>query len=836
MTELAYLRQTSLHRVSRKSSGLSLANLCLLLPWFLASCGAASTTEPANTDGEMPTNHPGAAAYSPELQSELLSALQAKGSSYVPRTHHLDDDGRPNFTNRLILEDSPYLIQHAHNPVNWYPWGTEPFELAKTENKPIFLSIGYSTCHWCHVMERESFEDLEIARLMNQYFICIKIDRERRPDIDAFYMTAVQMLTGRGGWPMSSFLTPEGDPFFGGTYFPPQRFATLLQQVHAAWEGQRPQLLEQAAKISERVQLATTARGQAAAVGQEAVQKAVDQITGNLDTEFGGFGSAPKFPHEPGLLLLLSQALRTGNQQALHAADVSLDAMARGGIYDQVGGGFHRYSVDAQWLVPHFEKMLYNQAHLTRAYLAAHQLAGKTYYARIVRQTLDYFLREMTSPAGAFYSATDADSAGAEGEFFVWTPDELRHLLSEDDAALAIDLWSVTQDGNFEGKNILHLAKSYEDYARSKSISVDHLLQRIDGIRDLLWKAREEREHPLRDDKIVTAWNGMMITSLAEASEVLGEPRYLEAARRAANFLWDHNRRENGELLRVHLAGNSSGVGLQNDYAYFAEALITLYDLSGEEVWLERARELADSMLQKFWDEGYGGFFMTAAGVDPNLRARPKSPSDNAIPSGNSVGVRALGMLATRTEDASYGDRANQTLSAFAEKIQQYPAGFGYMLMAADGLLHGEPGPRQYGASGHVKATARLVTADRLETRGVASHVEIDLEIRDGWHINANQPLSDNLIPTEVTIDQERAGLVLSNVAYPTAETVRLGFQDEPLAVYQGKVQLSGTVARTDPEDDLLMIPIHLRLQACNDRVCLRPEDLVLEIPAGSMP
>ncbi|MEM7355603.1 MAG: thioredoxin domain-containing protein [Acidobacteriota bacterium] len=769
-------------------------------------------------------SHPGSTPYPAELRAKLLDALSSRGEAYEPRTHHFDAAGGPTYTNRLILEDSPYLLQHAHNPVDWYPWGPEAFEQAKATDKPIFLSIGYSTCHWCHVMERESFEDLGIAKLMNELFVCIKIDRERRPDIDDFYMTSVQMLTGRGGWPMSNFLTPDGKPFFGGTYFPPARFAELLRQVHEAWRNQRGQLMAQSERLTAAVSQATEARGEARKVGQAAILEAEKQMVERHDANLGGFGGAPKFPHEPELLFLLARSLRTGEPQPLQVATHSLDTMARGGIYDQVGGGFHRYSTDAEWLVPHFEKMLYNQAHLARAYLAAHHLTGNPFFARVARQTLDYFLREMTSPDGGFYSATDADSSGAEGEFFVWTPAELQQALAEDDAALAIDLWGVTDNGNFEGKNILFLEKSLADYAEETSQDLDRLLARVDRIRERLWQAREAREHPLRDDKVVTAWNGMMITAFAEGAEVLGDERYLAAATRAADFLWSRNRSENGDWWRIHLDGSSSIPALQEDHAYLAEALLTLYDVTGASHWLGRAREVADGMLEKFWDDEAGGFFMTAAGVDPHLIARPKSPNDGAIPSGNSVAVRSLAMLAARTGEATYGDRANATLSGFAESIERFEAGFGYMLMAADALLHGELGERQYAAAGTVKAIASVRPAKN------GHQLEIELRIRDGWHVNAHQPLSDDLIPTVLSVGEDRGAWTLDEVRYPTLETVRLSFQDEPLAVYQGTVTLSGRLYKTGDPGLAPVAPVQLRIQACDDRVCLKPETLTLEV------
>ena len=773
--------------------------------------------------------HPGAAAYPDVLRTELQDALGAKGSDYEPRTHHLTADGRPLYTNRLILEDSPYLLQHAHNPVDWYPWGSEAFERAKAEDKPIFLSIGYSTCHWCHVMERQSFEDVDIARLMNELFVCIKVDRERRPDIDDFYMTSVQMLTGRGGWPMSNFLTPDGKPFFGGTYFPPDRFADLLQQVHEAWRSQRGQLIQQSEKVTAAVRQATAARGEAREVGREAIREAQAQIVGRHDARLGGFGGAPKFPHEPELLFLLARGLRTGDPQAIHVATHSLDAMARGGIYDQVGGGFHRYSTDSRWLVPHFEKMLYNQAHLSRAYLGAYRLTGEPFFARVARQTLDYFLREMTSSEGGFYSATDADSSGAEGEFFVWTPEELRQVLDRDDAALAIDLWGVTEAGNFEGKNILYLGQPLADHAAEHSLDLGEFLDRVDRIREQLWQSRETREHPLRDDKIVTAWNGMMITAFVAGAEILGDSRYLAAATRAAEFLWSRNRRSEGGLWRIHLAGRSSIPALQEDHAYLAEALLSLYDATGEKRWLARGREVADAMLDRFWDDEAGGFFMTAAGVDPHLLARPKSPNDGATPSGNSVAVRALAMLAARTGEARYSDRANATVSAFAQSIERYAAGFGYLLMAADALLHGEIGPRQYGASGTVKATASLSSLD------AGSKLTLELEIREGWHVNSHRPLSENLIPTVLSVGQSRGSWRLEDIRYPAAETVRLSFQDSPLAVYQGTVELSARLVAGADIGEAPIAPLRLQIQACDDRVCLKPETLVLEVPIAAV-
>lgn len=797
---------------------------------FLA-CTPTTTAEeaPANDTAENDMlAHPGTEPYPDELRDRLWQAYVNRGEGYEPRTHHFQGDGRPKYVNRLILEDSPYLLQHAHNPVNWYSWGPEAFARAKAEDKPIFLSIGYSTCHWCHVMERESFEDEGIAKILNEKFIAIKIDRERRPDIDELYMTAVYLTSGSGGWPMSSFLTPEAKPIFGGTYFPPAHFRQLLGRVDEAWTTDREAVLESADRLAEAVADITAARGEAQEVGAEALDQAVATLLAQHDAEYGGFGGAPKFPQEPQLLFLLARDRHLSSRDTASpdpkredvaaALDKTLDAMARGGIYDQVGGGFHRYSTDPKWLVPHFEKMLYNQAHLARAYLGGYELLGRDFYARVARQTLDYVLREMTSPEGGFYSATDADSEGEEGTFFLWTPETLRVALEEKDAELVIELFGVTEAGNFEGKNILHLPVGLAEFAASKEMKLDDLLERVDRIRETLWQAREKREHPLRDDKILTAWNGMMITTLAEGAEVLDQEGYLDAALRAAELLWTKNRREDGRLWRLRLGDTSSTLAKQEDFAYLGEAFLALYDATGEAKWLERARALVDTMNELFWDDEHGGYFMSAAADDPHLIARPKSPGDGAIPSGNSVAMQSLALLAARTDEPAYEKRANELLAAFSSGVAKSPSGFAYLLRAFDALGNGEVGARQYAAHGTVRADARLDAAGELT---------VTLDVADGWHVNAHEPLQENLIATDLEAGE---GATLADVVYPEPETVELGFQDEPLAVYEGSVTLRGKLSGAGP-----ILPVHLRVQACDDEVCLRPETVVLEVSNARM-
>ncbi len=443
--------------------------------------------------------------HSTELKQQIQAAYVAKGDDYLPRTQHLDDEGQAIYINRLIFQDSPYLLQHAHNPVDWHPWGPEAFALAQRENKPVFLSIGYSTCHWCHVMEIESFEDESIARYMNEHYISIKVDRELLPDIDTIYMTAVMMVNGQSGWPMSSFLTSDGKPFYGGTYYPPAQFQNLLEQVYKTWTDDHEQYLEQANAITEEINRIMSAKQKATSITNDTIEKAVQNMLGSYDSTYGGFGRTPKFPNEPNLFLLLEAAVHFDDTFDLDVLNKTLREMAQGGIYDHVAGGFHRYSTDQHWLVPHFEKMLYNQANLARIYLRAYELTGNDFYKQVVSETLDYVLREMTDSEGGFYSATDADSEGREGAFFVWDKAELKSLLTADEFKLAVDVFGVTDSGNFEGENILFLPEPYAAYAERHKLVLGELHKDVATIKEKLLVARNKRIPPLRDDKIITA-------------------------------------------------------------------------------------------------------------------------------------------------------------------------------------------------------------------------------------------------------------------------------------------------------------------------------------------
>ena len=749
---------------------------------------------------------------SPELSKKLLTAYKALGDNYVPRTEHWLEDGQPAFINRLILEDSPYLIQHAHNPVNWYPWGEEAFALAEKLDKPIFLSIGYATCHWCHVMERESFEDAFIASKINEGFIPIKVDREQRPDVDASYMTAVNIMNGTGGWPMSSWLNVEAQPFYAGTYYPPEVFSDLLDQITRVWYQGRESVEQQASDLADAVASSTRLSGEAREVGQDVIERAVNDIVSSFDDFEGGFGAAPKFPQESKLFLLLDHAKRYNNEEALNAAHFSLQAMAAGGIHDQVAGGFHRYAVDNAWLVPHFEKMLYNQALLSRNYLSAYTINGDIEHKRTVERVLDYVLREMTSPEGGFYSATDADSEGEEGTFFIWTPEELVTVLGKEDAALAQDIWNVTDVGNFEHKNILHYYGSLSDVSKEQQMSLDELIKKVDAMSDVLLQARQSREKPLRDEKIITAWNGMMITAFAEAGDILNKPNYIEAAETAANFIWANNRDKNGLLLRAWYAGKASVDSSQEDYAYLAESYITLYDLTGKKGWLTRAEALANTMQTKFWDEAEGGYFI---GTETIGAIRPKDLYDTSIPTGNAVALRVLAKLHHRTGRDVFKQRAEALMIAFSSYLNTYPSAFAYLLTGASDLLEGEAGHRHYTARGNVKVNAWSEN----------NELHVKLDMAPGWHVNANKPNQEFLIPT-ILFDNNNTAI--PQTEYPPVVSKTLDFNgSSELALYENTVTIKAPLAANH---DSAMGTYVLQLQACNETVCLAPEDVALTV------
>ncbi|MEX2560625.1 MAG: thioredoxin domain-containing protein, partial [Pirellulales bacterium] len=591
--------------------------------------------------------------------------------------------------NRLANETSPYLLQHADNPVDWYAWGPEAIEQARAQDKPIFLSIGYSACHWCHVMEHESFEDPSIAGKLNEAFVNVKVDREERPDLDQIYMNAVQLMTGRGGWPMSVFLTHDLQPFYGGTYWPPSGrmgmpgFDQVISAVREAWQNRREQVFEQARELTEHVRQSGSLGSAGKGLSSEPLQAALAMLPRTFDHQNGGFGSAPKFPHPMDLRLLLRHWRRGPRDEVLHMVTRTLDKMARGGIYDQLGGGFHRYSVDARWLVPHFEKMLYDNALLAGCYLEAFQATGREAYAQIVRETLDYVLREMTGPQGGFYSTLDADSEGEEGKFYVWTPGEVEDVLGSQAAKTFCYAYDVTEEGNFEGRNILNLPKTIEECARILSRDPLELAQELAESRAKLLAVRNKRVWPGLDDKVLVSWNGLMIDSMAQAAGVLDEPRYLAAAEAAADFILAHIRRDDGRLLHAWRSGRARFDAYLDDYVCLANALVTLYEASFNERWIDAAVELADVVLAQFADQEGGGFFYTAADHEA-LIARQKDVQDSSVPSGNAMAATALLRLGKLCGRSDYLHAAQATLESFMELMGRHPTATGQMLIALD--------------------------------------------------------------------------------------------------------------------------------------------------------
>lgn len=600
---------------------------------------------------------------------------------------------RPQYTNRLVNETSPYLRQHAHNPVDWYAWGEEALAEARDKDKPIFLSIGYSACHWCHVMERESFEHEATAELMNELFVNIKVDREERPDLDSIYMDAVQAMTGQGGWPMSVFLTPDGKPFYGGTYFPPQprygmpSFVQVLRSVHEAYQNRRDQVEGQAERLTAMLRRAAQFESESTDLGTETLDEATQQLHQSFDDEHGGFGTQPKFPQPMTLEFILTQYLRTGDLDTLYMAELTLEQMALGGIYDQLGGGFHRYSVDAHWLVPHFEKMLYDNAQLLLIYLHAWQLNGVPLYRRVVEETTDYVLREMTAPSGGFYATQDADSEGEEGKFFVWTPAEIRAVLDADAAKVFETYYGVSERGNFEGNNILNVRQTSEALAGALGLSQTQIEQRLADARAKLFAEREKRIKPGRDEKILVEWNGLMIHALAEVGVVLNRQDALDAAIAAADFVLTHMSQPDGKLYRSYKDGRARFNAYLEDYAAFARALLALYEATFDLRWLGEASRLTKIIFEQFHDSERGGFFQTGRDHE-TLVARRKDYIDNAVPSGNSLTAELLLRLAVLVDNEQYRREATRIILTLKDAMAQQPTGFGRMLTALHTLLH----------------------------------------------------------------------------------------------------------------------------------------------------
>ena len=654
------------------------------LPLLVLGC---LTAAPAAA-GTVPEALPGAEPFPAKVRAALAEALDAHAAGWEPRTRQRTASGAPRFTNRLALEASPYLQQHAHNPVDWYPWGDEAFEKARRLGRPVLVSIGYSTCHWCHVMEEESFDDVETARLLNEHFVAVKVDRELRPDVDSVYMTALLAMQGHGGWPLNVFVTADRKPFFGGTYFPaaPSRgrpgFRDVLLRVSEVFTAQRAAIERDAEHLSAQI-----AKSLAGSVARESsipdatiFDRALREIEDSFDDAWGGRRGGSKFPAMTPIRFLLRQHRRTGDPRALEMAVKTLEGMAAGGIQDQIGGGFHRYSTDPRWLVPHFEKMLYDNAQLASVYLEAWQVTGRADFARVVRRTLDYLLREMRSPEGAFYSATDADSPGPdgrpeEGRFFTWTPAEIDAVLGPEQGPRLRRFYGVQTSGPLEGRSVLHrVGPGREPIPAS-----------IEAASKRLYEARSRRPPPLRDEKILAAWNGLAISAFARAGLALDDARYVDAARRATDFLLTHMR-VSGRLVRGRARGRNQGIGFLEDQAFVIAGLLDLYEADADPRWLKSALALQDQLDAHYGDATGGGYFR-AADDGERLLVRKKPYRDGAEPSGNAVEILNLLRLAELTSREGPRDTALMALSAFRSQLEAAPSAFGKLLLAVDFLL-----------------------------------------------------------------------------------------------------------------------------------------------------
>jgi len=744
--------------------------------------------------------HPGVVEMEAKLVDRLAVALAEKGDDYVPRTQHLREDGSPLYTNRLIVETSPYLLQHAHNPVNWYPWGEEAFERAKRENKPVLMSIGYSTCHWCHVMEEESFEDVEIATYINTHFIAIKVDREERPDIDEVYMTAVQLLTGRGGWPMTIVMTPDKQPFFGGTYFPPRDgdrgsrvgFLTLLEALQTHYADSPDQVLAQAKELSQRIQAASQPARPASIPSEQAIVRAVGLQARNYDPQHGGFGQGNKFPRPTVYSLLLRYYRRTGDAGALGMVATSLRRMAEGGMYDQVGGGFHRYSTDIRWLVPHFEKMLYDNAQLVPLALEVFQITKDPFFSRLAVDVLEYVEREMSDPNGGFYSATDADSMTPsghreEGWFFTWTPDEIRAVVGDSDAELVMEVYGVKPGGNFEGRSIFQRWAPVGPIAQARGLTESALEDRLQTARSRLYTARAQRPPPLLDDKVLTAWNGLMVTAFARAGFVLDRPEYTARAQKGAEFLLSAMRDDSGGLKRSYSEGKARHAGTVDDYAFLIAGLLDVFEVTSEAKWLQAAEALQERQDLDFWDRAEGGYFTTANDHE-TLIARVKPDYDGAEPSGNSVALHNLFRLSEWTGKQAYRTRGEKALATFSTTMTRRGPSVPWMLSALDFYLDE---PLEVVVVGEDEVAARLVDVVRgsfLPNRVVVRSANADAQG----------------LATQVPLLEGKVGLE-GSMAY----TCRRGLCERPTAdpaVFQA--QLARPKALTEPA------PAPLRLGA----------------------
>lgn len=774
----------------------------------------------------------------------LCTPLIALGGLSIAMFKEAPSKNEKTHTNRLINETSPYLLQHAHNPVNWYPWGDEALEKAKRENKPIFLSIGYSTCYWCHVMERESFENDEIAAIMNKKYVSIKVDREERPDLDQIYMQATILITrGRGGWPMSVFLTPHGKPFFAGTYFPRSQFSNLLHGIAEAWRDNQPELESQSDLVVQAISESRPVANSGTEISDERLMgRALQQIKSRFDPRHGGFGNAPKFPPAQELELLLQQYRESHNQELLNIVTKTLDSMARGGLYDQVGGGFHRYSTDEQWLVPHFEKMLYDNGQLLSVYAEAYAITKNSFYLRIVEEIHDFILREMTNAEGGFYSALDAESIvhgeeKEEGAYYVWKPGEIKKVLGKEDGTLFCNVYDIGHAGNFEGKSIPNLInRSVEEWAKELGLNSDQLWSKLDTMRTKLLTERRKRHYPHLDDKVLTSWNALMIRGFTRAYKATGDEKHLRMAERAAEFVLDKLRQSDGRLLRTYRANTAHLNAYVDDYAFLSTALLDLHEATRNVSWLRESKAISNKMIELFWDDEEGGFFFTSHDHPDKLIVRRKDATDGALPSGNAIAIRTLTRLTPLTGNSEWALTAERCLKTYRSQIIQTPLAFTSMLIGSHMILMAK--------NQSIPATAptsELVTANVFMNQdkirpGDMTQLTVRIQIAEGWHINSYKPTFDFLIATEIDVSTELP-ITLTNVSYPEGQSIKLGFSDDELSVYEDSVSI---VANLMAAEEMAVgdgtLKIRISYQACDDKSCQPPADITLDVPVEVVP
>jgi hypothetical protein len=761
----------------------------------------------------------------------------------------------PPRENRLAKESSPYLLLHKHNPVDWYPWGKEAFAKAQADGKPIFLSIGYSSCYWCHVMERESFSNPEIADVLNEHFVCIKVDREELPDVDDVYMTAVHAMGIRGGWPLSVFLTPDRKPFFGGTYFPPTDrgdmpgFTKVLERVAGVWREDRKAVEEMAERVVQAVGVGGAPRGfTLAKLDRELVNRAVAELADRFDTEHGGFDfnprrpNAPKFPQPSNLQLLLYSARHDDDARARAMLTLTLDRLDRGGIWDHLAGGFHRYSTDRYWLVPHFEKMLYDNAQLASVYLEAFELTQEPRYRKLAESIFRFVAAEMTSRDGGFYSALDAESEHEEGKYYVWARDEVRELLADDEFELFAAVYGLDGPPNFEGNRfVLALREPLRALAEQQNLAPAELKQRLGAIEEKLLAARAKRIRPLLDTKILTDWNGLMIAALADGYRILGKDGYRAAAERAAELLLSRLRDSSGRLLHVYAADAAKVPGYLDDYAFLIQGLLALHRATDDPRWLNESRSLVEQMIKLFWDDSIGGFYRTGSGHEIVL-ARLKPSYDSVVPSGNSAAVRGLVALAERTGEPRYAELAGKTLAAFAQELTGAPSGNTYMVRGlAEYLDAGHAvawlSPRPDAQDRKVVQAKAVISPDRPRP-GDAFEITVTLQIADHWHINANPASLPELTATTLKLESELP-LENVNVRYPKPRELKVGGQDRPVAVFEGEVRLVVTaMLGRSANAGKGELKLTVQYQACDATRCLAPQSIdrtvTVEVASGT--